>query len=108
MIPHCYGFHKVGIDMMDDQILPLRLNYLYSFSLPDAYGFFMEVVQGATLYSFLAQIQTDKERLRALRFMFPLMTADLTRFRHTTRATKFAGVHQGDWHLDQVIYASTQ
>ena len=27
----------------------------------------------------------------------------VTHFRHTVRAMKFAGVHQGDWHLDQAI-----
>jgi hypothetical protein len=33
---------------------------------------------------------------------------ELTRFRHTVRAMKFAGVHQGDWHLDQVICSAPQ
>jgi hypothetical protein len=51
--------------------------------------------------------------MHPLQLLFPSMTADLvfacvqhhklTRFRHTVRAMKFAGVHQGDWHLDQVI-----
>ena len=32
----------------------------------------------------------------------------LTRFRHAVKAMKFAGVHQGDWHLDQVICYTPQ
>jgi len=81
MIPHCYGFHM--------------------FVLPDqweVYGFFMEFIQGPTLSSYLPQIQMDKESLRVL----------LKRFRHTVRAMKFAGVHQGDWHFDQVICSTLQ
>ena len=36
------------------------------------------------------------------------VSSKLTRFRHAVRAMKFAGVHQGDWHLDQVICSAPQ
>jgi hypothetical protein len=66
MIPHCYGFHMVG-DQCGDHNSFVYL--LLQFTLPDeweVYGFFMEFVQGPTLFSYLPQIQMDKECLRVL------------------------------------------
>jgi len=51
----------------------------------------MEFIQGPTLFDYLPRM--ENEHLKVL----------LTRLRHAVRAMTFAGVHQGDWHLDQVI-----
>ncbi|ETW77208.1 hypothetical protein HETIRDRAFT_174152 [Heterobasidion irregulare TC 32-1] len=75
LIPHCYGFHI--------------------FTLPDGWevlGFFMELIDGPSLWEVGQRIKSPA-----------LQACIVTHVRHVVRALGFAGVEQGDWHLDQIL-----
>ncbi|EPQ50406.1 hypothetical protein GLOTRDRAFT_97024 [Gloeophyllum trabeum ATCC 11539] len=74
LLPHCYGFHKAC-------------------GWP-VYGMLVEAISGPTLATYMRNnMKPQHEQLTDL----------ITRLRHALRALRFAGIHQTDWHLDQIL-----
>ncbi|KII91224.1 hypothetical protein PLICRDRAFT_37942 [Plicaturopsis crispa FD-325 SS-3] len=75
LVPHCYGF--------------------YEFEHPNgwrSWGFFTEIIDGPMFLDLPLSTYSAEEK-----------TLLMSRLRHSLRALKYAGVAQGDWHLNQIM-----